>query len=137
MQYKIPVQIENEDKIILWLSLRQLTIIMIGWGIWYSLFWSLSKSVGETVAFFPAAIIILLAIVIALFKVSEMTFLSFILNMIRLNINSQSRVWDKWVDSFSNIEIGYIKTQEIRENSAISKRDHKAYQEIEDKLNKI
>ena len=30
MQYKIPVQIENEDPIFLGLSLRQLTIIMIG-----------------------------------------------------------------------------------------------------------
>jgi hypothetical protein len=29
MQYKIPVQIENEDPIMLWLSLRQLMIIMV------------------------------------------------------------------------------------------------------------
>ncbi len=30
MQYKIPVQIENEDVIVLGLSLRQLTIMMVG-----------------------------------------------------------------------------------------------------------
>lgn len=30
MQYKIPVQVENEDPIFLGLSLRQLMIIMIG-----------------------------------------------------------------------------------------------------------
>lgn len=29
MQYKIPVQVENEDPILLGLSLRQLTIVMI------------------------------------------------------------------------------------------------------------
>jgi hypothetical protein len=31
MQYKIPVQIENEDPIVLWLSIRQLAIIFIWW----------------------------------------------------------------------------------------------------------
>jgi len=30
MQYKIPVQIENEDPIFLGLSLRQLAIMMLG-----------------------------------------------------------------------------------------------------------
>ncbi len=41
MQYKIPVQIENEDPILLGLSLRQLTIIMISWAIAYQTFKSL------------------------------------------------------------------------------------------------
>lgn len=30
MQYKIPVQIENEDSIVMGLSLRQLAIMMVG-----------------------------------------------------------------------------------------------------------
>jgi hypothetical protein len=46
MQYKIPVQIENEDPIFLGLSLRQLTIIMIGFSGAYGIFQSLAPSVG-------------------------------------------------------------------------------------------
>jgi hypothetical protein len=42
MQYKIPVQIENEDPIFMGLSLRQLTILMIGFGIAYLLFQNIS-----------------------------------------------------------------------------------------------
>jgi len=30
MQYKIPVQIENEDPILLGLSLKQLAVLMVG-----------------------------------------------------------------------------------------------------------
>jgi hypothetical protein len=45
MQYKIPVQIENEDPIVLGLSLRQLAILMIGGGIAYSIFTGLAPSV--------------------------------------------------------------------------------------------
>lgn len=45
MQYKIPVQIENEDKIFLNLSLRQIMILMIGFSVAYTLFKSLEKSV--------------------------------------------------------------------------------------------
>jgi hypothetical protein len=43
MQYKIPVQIENEDPILLGLSLRQLAIIMVFFGIAYSIYTSLAE----------------------------------------------------------------------------------------------
>ncbi|MDD2486911.1 MAG: PrgI family protein [Candidatus Gracilibacteria bacterium] len=137
MQYKIPVQIENEDKIFLNLSVRQLTIMMVGGGLGYSLFGSLKQSVGDTVALFPSVGIILVFVVVALFKNSEMTFLPFILNLIRLNLNAGQRLWSKGVDSFSKIEVGYINMQISVGTKVENKQDHKIYQEIEDKLNKI
>lgn len=137
MQYKIPVQIENEDKIFLQLSIRQLSIIMIWGSIAYSLFKSLRQSVGDTVALFPTVLIILLTLFIALFKNSEMTFLPFITNLIRLNINSGTRTWQKWTDSHSAIEVWYIKSTVAPEKRFDSKHDHKAYEEIEDQLHKI
>jgi len=108
MQYKIPVQVENEDKIFLNLSIRQIIIILFGWAIAYSIFQWLEKDYGWTVALFPAWIIVFITLVIALFKTSEMTFFPFILNLIRLNLNSWLRVWSKWVDSFNKVEIWYI-----------------------------
>lgn len=137
MQYKIPVQIENEDKIFLNLSLRQMIIVMIWGWLWYSLFWSLRLSVWGTVALFPSVGIILIFIIVALFKNSEMTFLPFIFNLIRLNINSKQRIWSKWVDSFSKIEIWYINVQENASTKIWGKLSHEAYNDIEDKLNKI
>lgn len=125
MQYKIPVQVENEDKIFLNLSIRQLIIIMIGYSIAYSVFKSLEKNVWWAIALFPTLIIGFITTVIALFKHSEMTFIPFILNLIRLQLNSWMRVWSKWVDSFNKVELGYIPsidTEQIQSNNKVVKQ---------------
>lgn len=108
MQYKIPVQIENEDPIIGNISLRQI-IIMMGWGaIWYSVFKTLEPQITGWPAAMVAVPIILTGVIIALLKVSEMTFLPAALNFIRLQLTSRERVWEKWVDSYMPIEIWYV-----------------------------
>ncbi len=108
MQYKIPVQIENEDPIVLWLSLRQLMII-VAWG-WlaYMIFTSLSKSLWWDIALLIAFPVLALFIAVAIFKYSEMTFIPFVLAFIRYKVNLPERKWTKWVDSFWALDIGYI-----------------------------
>ena len=138
MQYKIPVQIENEDPIVLWLSLRQLGIIMIGWWIAYSLFTSMAPNVWPEVAFIPSWAILLLAILIAIFKYSEMTFIPFILSFTRFHVNTAERKWMKWTDSFQPIDIWYLTSSQSKKEEKIdfsSKIDK--INELEDKLNKI
>jgi hypothetical protein len=131
MQYKIPVQIENEDTIFLGLSIRQLGIIMIGSGIAYSIFKSLEAGIGPQAASIPAIFIVLLALFVALFRNSEMTFLPFILNMIRLNLNTGTRVWTKGTESYSNLEIGYV----VSYATAKAKHESKAaFHEMEEQL---
>lgn len=137
MQYKIPVQIENEDKIFLNLSIRQLMIIMLNAWIAYLIFKSIEPNVWPEVALFPAIIITGIGIVIALFRHTEMTFLPFILNLIRMNLNVGSRVWSKWVDSFSNIEIGYLRSVDEKKGVGDKKSLYETYESIEEKLNKI
>ncbi len=138
MQYKIPVQIENEDPILLGLSLRQLTIIMVWWGIGYTIFQSLNGRVETLVAATPAVLITLIAIVIAVFKHSEMTFVPFILAILRQNINYKERVWVNTIDSFQPIDIGYVTwITEVRKETVdfTSKKDK--IKELNDKLSKI
>ncbi len=108
MQYKIPIQIENEDTIVAGLSLRQLAIMMLWWGIAYGIFQKLSATAGETVGLFVAIPIVVIGITIALLKVSEMTFLPTILSIIRLSLNAKSRIWSHGTDSYSDLEIGYV-----------------------------
>lgn len=137
MQYKIPVQIENEDKIFLNLSLRQLTIIMVAGGFGYSVFKSLEPNVGAEVALFPAIIITGLGVVIALFRHTEMTFVPFILNLIRLNLNVGNRVWSKGTDSYNSLEVGYIRAlEEVKSNGEI-KSSHQAFESVEESLGKL
>ena len=89
MQYKIPVQIENEDPIIAGLSLRQLAILLIGFWIAYSTFTSLAPILWSEIAAAPAILIAIITAIIALFKNHEMTFVPFILSLLKLNINEK------------------------------------------------
>lgn len=138
MQYKIPVQIENADKIIFNLSLKQLTIIMIWWWIAYSYFKSMQPKMGTEIAAIPAWLIISIAIVVAVFKSYEMTFIPFILSILRMNINPKKRFWQKWVDSFQAIDVWYVTNNDMKKEEKIdfkSKMDK--INEINEQLNKI
>jgi hypothetical protein len=118
MQYKIPVQIENEDPIFLGLSLRQLGIIM-GWGgIAYTIYGNLSLSMGNQWALFVSGFIVLLAVFIAIFKSYEMTFVPFVLNIIRISLTNKERIWSQGVESFSLFEIGYVTPNDDVKNIA-------------------
>jgi hypothetical protein len=138
MQYKIPVQIENEDPIVFWLSLRQLIIIIIWLWLWYSLFTSLEPTVWIEMAAIPWIIIFVIAIIIAVFRYAEMSFTNFILSFIRYKVNYEERRWIKWIDNFQPIDIWYqtsnwsIKEEKIHFTDKIDK-----IKEMENKLNKI
>lgn len=138
MQYKIPVQIENEDPIFLWLSIRQLSIIMIWLWIAYSIFKSLSQSVWPEAWAIPAIFIAILSIIVAIFKQYEMTFVPFVLSLIRYNVNWKTRKWEKWVDSFSPLSVWYIildDTKKIEKIDFETKIDK--IKKLEENLEKI
>ena len=138
MQYKIPVQIENDDPIFLGLSLKQLVILMIGWWIAYMIFKGLAPWLWGEIAAIPAVVIFMITLMIVLFKHSEMTFIPFILNLIRLNVNSDAKTWVKWVDSFEPVEIWYVTKNLEKKKAEIDTTDKKEkIQELKDKLNKI
>ncbi len=127
MQYKIPIQIENEDVIVAGLSLRQLIIIMIWWGIGYAIFKSTEAKIWPVAGFLFAAPFVLIGIVVALMKVAEMTFLPTALNFFRLSLNGKDRIWSQGTDSFSEVEIGYL-------THTMQKAAVEANQSIESKL---
>lgn len=138
MQYKIPVQIENEDTIFLGLSIRQLGIITVGGGIAYSIFKKLEPAVGSEAALIPTFIISALAVFIALFKSYEMTFLPYMLNFIRLQLNVGTRVWSKGTDSYSSFaDIGFVTSYSNAKAKSESKDVLEAFDKVEDKLSKI
>lgn len=140
MQYKIPIQIENEDTIVAWLSLRQLVIMMLWWWVAYGVFQKLSVSAWETVALIVALPIVALGIIIALVKVSEMTFLPTILSMIRLSLNAKSRSWSVGTDSYSDLEVWYVilptQVKENKENQSLESR-MSADEQVSEKILKL
>jgi len=138
MQYKIPVQIENEDPIFLGLSLKQLTIVMIWSWIWYTIFKSLNPILWVEIAAIPSLLVAWIAFAIAKFRISEMSFVKFVLSMIRLKVNIEKRKWIKWVDSFSPMDIGFLSSSQEKKQEKIDfKSKIDKIKELEDKLNKI
>lgn len=121
MQYKIPIQIENEDTIVFGLSLRQLIIIMVWGGAAYGLFQFLEPRIGSAAGLVFAIPLAIIGIVIALVRIAEMTFLPFILNLMRMSLNGQSRPWSQGTDTYSELEIGYIVNSSAKEISPTSK----------------
>lgn len=139
MRYKIPVQIENEDTIVFWLSLRQLIIMAVGGGFGYSLFKTLSNSVDPTIALVFASPIFIITLVVALFRKSEMTFLPFVLNYLRLKLSPASRMWQSSTESFSAIEIGYVNSTGTAEKKSENTKwwNSEVFEDVEDKLKKL
>ena len=126
MQYKIPIQIENEDTIVAGLSLRQLGIIAAWGGVGYTIFNTLEPQLWSKVATVFAAIPVIIFIVIALVRISEMTFLPAVLNFCRLHLNAKLRGWEIGTDSFSDLEIGYVtpssQMKEVKKNESLESK---------------
>lgn len=128
MQYKIPVQIENEDPILLGLSLRQLAIIMAWFWIAYWIFKSLEPSFWWEVAFLPSWIVAFIWVAVAVFKIHHMSFVPFVLASVRLMVNAKERHWQMWVDSHMPIDVWYITL----DNAVVDKK-----YETDSSLNKM
>lgn len=138
MQYKIPVQIENEDPILFWLSLRQLIIIMVFLWVAYSVYQSLFPYFWSEIALIPTIIIWGIWIIIAIFKYSEMTFVPFVLAFLRSKINMDNRKWIKWIDSYSALDTWYIiDDSNKKENKIDFDEKIEKIKKIEEKLEKI
>lgn len=138
MQYKIPLQIENEDIIVAGLSLRQLIIMMVWGGLGYTVFKNMEPKVGGMIAAIMAVPLVLIGISVALTKIYEMTFLPAVLNYIRLSLNAKSRTWSVGTDSFSDLEVGYVilpsVEKELKQNVSM---ESKMTEEISEKINKL
>ncbi len=134
MQYKIPIQIENEDTIVAGLSLRQLAIMMLWGGMAYGIFQKLSLGVGSTFAIIVAAPIGLIGVIIALIKIAEMTFLPIVLSTIRLSLNAKSRIWSVGTDSYSDLDVGYV-TLPLQKAQAESNKSLESRMNEDDQVN--
>ncbi len=108
MQYKIPIQIENEDTIVAGLSLRQLVIMMVWGGMAYGIFKSLEPNLGSEISLIFALPFAIIGVIIALMRISEMTFLPAMLSFFRLTLNTKSRLWSIGTDSYSDLDVGYV-----------------------------
>ncbi len=107
-------------------------------GIGYSIFKKLEPAVGTEAALIPAIFFAAMGVIIALFRNSEMTFLPFILNLIRLQLNVGTRAWSKGTDSYSTfVDIGFVTSFANAKTKVETKNSSEAFGNVEDQLSKI
>lgn len=106
----------------------------------YGVFQKLAVTANETIALLVAIPLVLIGIIIALVKVSEMTFLPTVLSLIRLSLNAKSRSWSVGTDSYSDLEVGYVvlptQVKENKENQSLESR-MSADEQVSEKILKL
>lgn len=137
MQYKIPIQVENEDPIVFGLSIRQLLIIFAWIWLGYGTYNSLYEYIWEAAATLPALLFVAISLAIALFRFSEMTFMVFFVSMLRYWVNYKERYWQKWVDSFSALDIWYIVNAKAETPKINVSNKQEKLKNLEEQLQKI
>lgn len=90
------------------------------------------------VAAFPSILIALITLLIALFKQYEMTFVPFLLALLRFNINFKERLWNAGTDSHSPLDIGIVVITEDKKDGNVEIEDKaQKLHDLQDKLSKL
>ena len=94
LQYKIPQNVQLEDKILYFLTMKQLIICGIGGGIAYTLYIGLAPTYYIEVWGLPVLLISLLTVAIAFLKINNISFTRYVLLALEFTINPQKRRWN-------------------------------------------
>lgn len=95
MQFKVPQDVLRPDKIVSFLTLRQLIIVAIGGGIAYSLYIVLSKQYVLEIWLPPVVFISIITLAFAFFRFRDIVFEKFILIFIEYKFRPRKRTWQK------------------------------------------
>lgn len=95
MQFKIPQNVQREDKIVGPLTLKQLIICGIGFSIAYAIYVSLAKYYIWITWAPPISIVVLITVAFAFIRPLELSFAQWILLWIEFSIIPHRRFWIK------------------------------------------
>jgi len=132
MRFKVPQNVEREDRIIAFITLRQFIILVIGGGITYSLYINMSKVYYWEVWSIPVFLIGGLTLAIAFLSIKDLNFFDLILLLIERILIPRRRIWTGGADVFY-IDSKFIK----KEESKIKEKGTDRKVETKNQLDKI
>ncbi len=103
MQFKVPQNVQIEDKILPFMTLRQLIISGVGGGFAYSFYLGLQHQSPE-IWIPPVVIISLLTIAIAFMRINGVPFVQWLLLLVERYLNESKRLWVKSADDVGLFE---------------------------------
>ncbi len=126
LQYKIPQNVQIEDRITSFLTVRQLIICAIGGGIIYMIYIWLSKYYYAEVWLPPVFILSAITLAVAFVKINGLTFTKWTLLFLEHMINPKKRVWD-------NTKTNELFFSFVTSKRTTKKKEAKKEQELEEK----
>lgn len=100
MQFKVPQDVLRPDKIVGFLTLRQLVIVILGGGICYSLYLVLEKHYLPEVWLPPVIFVALITLAFAFFRFHDIPFEKAALLFVEFKFRPRKRVWQKLKGDF-------------------------------------
>jgi hypothetical protein len=94
MQFKVPQNVQIEDKILPFMTLRQLIAAGIGGGFAYMLYIGLQNQAPE-IWIPPVAIVTVLTLAVTFVRISDLEFIDFVLLALERYLNETKRIWVK------------------------------------------
>jgi hypothetical protein len=131
MQFKVPQNVQREDRIVGPLTLRQLIICGIGGSIVYAIYVSLAKSYIWVTWLPPVAIVSLITVAFAFVRPLDLTFSRWILLWIEFAVIPRQRFW---IQASAETQ-PYVMSEATK--SKIDKRAAAKAEEIVDKRKKL
>lgn len=107
MRFKVPQNIDMQDRIVGPLTMVQFIYAVIGFGLAYSIYSSMPKPLNLALAA-PVAIFV---ICVDFVKINERPFLNFFLSAIQFLTAPKQRFWQQGDDSDLNVEIYHQQRQ--------------------------
>jgi hypothetical protein len=117
MQFKVPQNVQIEDKILPFMTLRQLIISGVGGGFTYIIYIALE---GQPSAIWmpPVGIFGILTLAVAFLRIRDIPFIDFILLILERYLNETKRVWVKSAgDVFPKLVVTHKKKKTSKKNT--------------------
>ncbi len=93
MQFKVPQDVQREDTIIGPVTLKQLMILLVGGGIAYALYISISKTYMIEAWLPPVVIVSAITLAFAFLKIHNLNFTTYIMCFLEYHLLSRQRIW--------------------------------------------
>lgn len=141
MQFKVPQNVQREDKIVGPLTLKQLIICGAGFALDYAIYTGLAKYYIWVTWILPVLIVALITVAFAFARPLDLSFTKFVLRWVEFTIIPRKRFWIQGsAEVYPPFELESLKPQTVAEKKAEAKAlemldKHKKLEEITKILN--
>jgi len=121
MQFKVPQNVQMEDKIVGPLTLKQMIIIGAGGGVAYVIYIVLARLYFWEVWIWPVAIVVLITALFAFVKLYNVSFTRFMFLYLQFVLIPRQRIWIKRSGDVITEEIIVKQSTEAQDKAQIKK----------------